>query len=557
MNWAAAAMPDPYLLAISTMLHRLSADKLVARLWARDASLWHPAPETQARIGERLAWLDLPLPVDQRMETWLQELQAKRYTRVLYVASGPAASAARLWDAWGPARTDLPRLMLLDTTDPIEVASRMARLAPEDTAVVFAGNDASPEMAALCDLVLRRMEHGGLSEWGKPTLLTSASSPLELWLRERCAPRQFLLPSQMPERFGTLSSLGLLPARLQGHDLAKIQFGASRMRAACRMEDDLRENPGVWLGTVLGVLAQHGLDKLTVVAPSRLAPVADWIATFVAGSLSKHCRGFVPMIVEALTEVPSTSDQIVVQLIEDEGHSFDQGVSVSQRTAANHPVLRFPVVDEAGIGATIARWEMAVAVAGSVIGVNPFDEPDTVAFRQAVEHQLTDRAQPRPQGVAPADPKLAKELSRLLMSQPKPSYVALIPYFSPQDEEIAAITELRMTLMEHGYPTVMVQPLRDALVATQLLHAGRPDGALIVLSADRAAAQASVQLSQRLHALCDIRMQTDLAAWNRMRRGSLQLDVGSDVVAGLVQCTRVLRGMFQEGRRQAIEDHKS
>lgn len=543
MHRDASSALQPYLPAISMMLRRLADDRSVERLWRRDASLWHPSADTQARIRERLGWLDLPLPPDPAVNAWLAELQRDEYEQLLYVASGPSASIARLWQRETQSEARRPHLALLDTVAPVQVEETLAQVDRQRAAVLFAGNDLSPELVALCRLVLECIEKSASLRAHRLAMVTTPTSPFDVWMTGVRDLRRFALPTGVPERFGAFSLLGALPASLWGYDLAQIHSGASRMRSACRTAGRLQLNPGVWLGTILGVLAQHGRDKLTLLAQPPLAPVAEWIATLVAGSLCKHRRGFVPIFAEALKATPHSHDQIFVQFTVSEPDDPELATLTNQLEAMGQPLLRFTIPDAAALGSIVAQWEVAVAVAGMIIGVNPFDEPDTVAFRQALERQLLRSPVPPPQGLSPQDPALARALQLLFTAEPKPSYVALVPYFSPTMQQGVALSSLRTALARHGYSAIVVQPLRDPLAATQLLHAGRPDGAMIAVSTQQTLA-ASGQFGKSLQDLCNARLQTDLSAWSRAGRSCLHLDLGDDVLEGLAACSSALRAMF-------------
>lgn len=522
-------LPDGVQRSLSTMVRQLAAQRIVERLWARDASLWHPSASTQARIAQRLGWLELPAqPLDPATGRWLSSLTTEQ--DLLFVASEAAQQSIRLWRDLGAQPTR--RLRLLDSIAPQVAQETLALVDWRRTALVLAAADLTPEMAALADRALDARAAAGSSQ--PLALVTAPGSQLARRYRSdaRIEPSAALLtvPPDIGERFGAGSAFGLLPAALAGQDLPALIAAAQGLRAACRQTGDLEQNPGALLGALLAVLAQHGRDKLTLVAPPALTPLAEWIAGFVAASLGKHGRGFVPVVGEPLAGPAAyRTDRSFVVLRQAEAADAALEQQIAALRAAGQPLV---VLTLAGPESTLAHqlvWQVAVAVAASVIGVNPFDEPDTVAMRDYIQRRLLDLASSTLQ---PRESLSAAQVAQAALPQlQRVGWVALVSYLPPTAQLQAELSALRRLLLRRaGLASLLVFPLRDHAWSVQLLHAGRPDGLILALTSGRAQATPPDQPLARLAAL---RQTVELAAWRRMGRPALELALDDDPLPGL------------------------
>lgn len=520
MSEAALVHSERYSTQIDALVGQLAQAGVVARLWAGDASLWHPSVETQANIRRRLGWL--ALPADQAGSAALCDMNRP----AVIVACGPAAAHARLWLA--ALGTVGPRdSVLLDTVDAAAVDAVLARVGPA-TRFVFVASDLSPEMLGLTQRVLAS------GRMGSAVVVTAPDSAYAAWFAAQHAADYLELPAGVTERWGALAAFAWLAAG-NGRAAQGWLDAALGMRERCRSEAEPGLNPGLWLGAALASLAQGGRDKLVLLASPALAPLAEWIATFVAGSLAKHRRGFVPIVDEPLAAATDYGRDHLFVVLEPSGRpDAAQQARLAALAAAGQPVLRFTVDGAAGMLAEVVRWQVAVAVAATIIGVNPFDEPDTVAQRAAIARSLAEPGiSARPTVAVADDARLADEW-RQLLARRSGSFVALVPYVTLDRAAQTAVARLRAVLRSRGYATVLCEPLRDPMVATQLLHAGRPDGVILALAPTDGADDPQARLRVA-------RLSTDLAAWRQDKRRVLLLDVGADVAAALLRLEELAR----------------
>jgi hypothetical protein len=538
---------------IAAMLRRLAAERAIQRLWSRDPGLWYPAADTQARIRARLGWLDLP--ADARpIQRWLSALRSHDVTDLLYVGAGDPGRIARLWRDLGGFQA-APRLTVLDTIEPSEVQSTLASIPWHSSALLLAADaELAPDAEALARLALAAHSEFAPPAAPPPTLIAPPDSALHSLLQP--STQMLLLPPDLGARFGPLSALGLAPAALLGWDLQRLAASTDAMRRQCQQSADLALNPGAWLGTTLAILAQHGRDKLTLLSSPALPPLARWIAGFVAGSLSKHGRGFVTVVEEQTREqgnkgtreqreavndaapVPGANDQIIVALRLAGDHNDELDRRCARLEQAGLPVVTLELADRYAIAGQLLAWQIAVATTGMVLGLNPFDEPDTAARDRFLRRRLHTGAA---KALPPTTP-LAESWQRLCPVIDSTGCIAIAAYLPASTAIMEHLAALQALLSRRfGVVILLLDPLRDQSFATQVLHAGRPCAPLLLTSATTTVAVPG--LPWTLNELRHERIAADVMAWTRRERLFVHLDLGDDPIDGLRRCLELFASL--------------
>ena len=537
---------DVYAPMIDAMLKQLTKQRVVERLWQGDPSLWHPSSATQARIRTRLGWLSLaPTMPDTLLKTrlWVESLRAREYIHLVCIATDEASGVVRLWRDMHPAGEDQIQLHLLDLPDASLVQSIIASLDWQHTMVLIAAAELSPELNALTNIVLDAYEQA-MPEECVVVVVTAEESEVARWAKD-CPPIQLLtFGADIRARFGALSPLGLVIATLLGYDLSQLHNQTQTMQAVCERAEMLESNPGVYLGTVLGVCAQQGRDKLTFIAAPELEPFASWSGNLVGGALSKHRRGLVPIVGESWGDAASyRHDRLFVLLQYKDRRDAAMEAHVAALRQAGHPVLTLWFRGGEALAAHILLWQVAVCIAAVIIGVNPFDEPDADALRayindqKALNHAVETLQGPFGHSV------LAAQLRNVVSLLGQAEYVVLIPYLSQSGNVVGQLRVLRTLLLDRWQlPTVVVEPLRDATVATQLLHAGRSNGMMLAFAA-MPPDQAVLGAPQGLDAYIRMRLAADTAAWRSMGRPHFVLNLGQHPLQMLQWCNAELMTM--------------
>jgi hypothetical protein len=248
-------------------------------------------------------------------------------------------------------------------------------------------------------------------------------------------------------RYSALSYFGLVPAALMGVDLERLLKRAQAMMTACRVENPEQENPASWLGAILGTFWERGQDKVTFAISPAIAEFGAWVEQLIAESLGKRGKGILPVVGEPLgpPEVYG-DDRLFVHLALAGDESHDPALATLE--AAGQPLVRLDLRDVYDVAAQMVLWEMAVAVTGHLMDINPFDQPNVEAAK-VLARQMVQRY--REQGSLPegeSAPLSAEALDAFLAQAGPGDYVALQAFLPPTAEIGALLERLRLRLRD-------------------------------------------------------------------------------------------------------------
>ncbi|MEZ4355336.1 MAG: bifunctional transaldolase/phosoglucose isomerase [Myxococcota bacterium] len=366
------------------------------RLWSRDAAIFSNADEARW-----MGWLDLPTAVPEVAIGSASLREAVRRhpagTAVVIGMGGsslwPDVLARTFGDAKGGPERPTRRLRILDSTVPDAVEAALAALDLEDCLFFVSSKSGSTiEPNALFELVHARLaERVGAAAAGRHFVaITDPGSALE----RRAAELGFLGTAlgrpDVGGRFSALSPFGLLPAEAMGLDPEALLLRARTMAAACAPFVPPDRNPGVGLGLALGALARRGRDKVTITTSPELASFTDWIEQLLAESTGKQGQGLVPIAGERL-DAPDryADDRVFVDLaLDGDTTEATRAKQLDALAGAGHPVIRIAIAERRDLAQEVFRWEIATAVAGALLGVNPFDQPDVEAAKIAARERM-------------------------------------------------------------------------------------------------------------------------------------------------------------------------
>ena len=447
--------------AAGEALDRLAREDVAGRLQAGDHTLWADGP---AGISNRLGWLTAPDDFAVRVEeieAFAREAVGDGIDDVVLLGMGGSSLAAEVIASTRGSAPGHPALSVLDTTDPGEIRALDARLDLSRTLFVVASKSGTTvETRSQLDYFWSRLPDGAHF-----AAITDPGTPLAELGEERGFRRVFLNPPEIGGRYSALSYFGLVPAALLGVDLRGLLAPAVEMQRSCGACAPPADNPGVRLGAVLGAAAAAGRDKLTLVLPPPLAALGSWIEQLIAESTGKDGRGIVPVEGEPLgpPEVYG-ADRLFVAYGDHEGLAAIEG--------AGHPVVRLPVEDADRLGAEFYRWELATAVAGRLLGVQPFDEPNVQQAKDATARILGSSERAEAPSTASADELLANV-------QPG-DYIALQAFLPRSEANIEALQAARVRLRDRYGVAATAGFGPRFLHSTGQLHKGGPDSAVCI-----------------------------------------------------------------------------
>jgi len=455
--------------AVEARLAALASDETVRRLWAHDHTLWAEEPR---EIADRLGWLavdeELRAHVDEIEGFARQVVDAGYRTAVLMGMGGSSLAPEVLATTFGQ-RPDALELMVLDTTDPQAIASVANRSEHGRTLYIAASKSGGTiETRSQLDF-FEGAEREGSGETGRHFIaITDPGTALAALGEERGFRRVFKNPPEIGGRYSALSYFGLVPAALAGVPIGALLDRAAAMRRGCHTCVPAADNPGAWLGAVLAEAAAAGRDKLTLVLPEAIASLGTWIEHLIAESTGKHGRGILPIEGEPLGPPERYGDDRLFVAI---GEPDDAAVLDTLATAG-HPVVRLPYDGPEQLGAEFFRWEFATAIAGHVLGINPFDQPDVQGAKDATARVLAGEA------VDESTPTA----SEVLATTAPGDYVAILAYVPRTAENDRWLQSTRVAIRNrHRVATTVGYGPRFLHSTGQLHKGGPPSGVFLQL----------------------------------------------------------------------------
>jgi glucose-6-phosphate isomerase len=560
-------------------IERAREDEWANRLFARDVRLWSSDQRVGEAIAERLGWLDAPAHFAERiagLEGFGDAVVDEGYETVVVAGMGGSSLAP---DVLGRTFGNLEgylTLRILDSTDPAYVAATLDDLDPLRTLVIIAsksGTTTEPNAFlayawARAEAALEQVPHHRYEGPGAYfAAITDPGRSAEVIAHHDDFREVFINPPDIGGRYSALTYVGLVPASLIGIDLDALLASASAMLGACR-EPDPALNPGVSLGLAIGTLAKAGRDKLTFLADDELAAFGAWVEQLIAESTGKHGVGIVPVDLEPIGSADAYGpDRAFVRVSMAGTDGGGRATLASALEAAGHPVIRIELADPIDLGAEFVRWEVATAIAGAVLGIDPFDQPNVEEAKQLTRDVL-DAVGKGQRGADPAGTPAAEpiaggdgltlhgdaalrltagngdvigELARHLARRRSNAYLCLQAFIAPTPGRDEAVARIRAMLRDRtGRATTAGYGPRFLHSTGQLHKGGAPIGWFLQLTADHPTDVAIPDWPYTFGQLIDAQAAGDFAAIESHDLPILRVHLGSDPDAGLAALERAL-----------------
>ncbi len=554
---------------LKSRVEKLEQEQAVRRLWEKDGSLWKTDPSEQAGIRSSLGWLRVAETMAERaaeVERFATEIKGAGFSHVVHMGMGGSSLAPLVFQRVFEAGPQGLPLVVLDTTDPATVAAVEQGVSLSTTLFIVASKSGTTsEPNAFGDYFYDKVRALKGEKAGENFVaITDPDTPLVRMAQERGFARVFLNFQDIGGRYSALSYFGLLPAALMGLDLKAILAQVMRMSRAC--ERPVADNPGALLGAALGEMALSGRDKVTFLLPEELASLGMWLEQLIAESTGKEGTGLLPVANEAPgSPLAYGNDRLFVYLYV-KGR-VDTGLEerVKLLQAANFPVIFIEMAEQAAIVQEFFRWEVATAIAGAVLGINPFDQPNvqeskdaTNRFLRTVEERgsLTEPAPVMTYGpLAFFGREAAEDQERLLwnfFAQARPGDYVSFQAYLPEGkgtEELLQTIRIRLRDALRVATTIGYGP--RFLHSTGQFHKGGPNTGLFIQLTCRDAIDMTIPgkpytfgIFKKAQAL------GDLEALTKHGRRVMRVDLGDDVKKGLGLLRRLVEGALSLGAGQ-------
>jgi len=484
-NWQhMTANLGAYQATVDAALAELRDDRVMDRIWSHDHTLWRSNP---TEISNRLGWLHIAeAMVEQlpRLESLAEDVRNDGYTSALLLGMGGSSLAPEVFRNTFGVRDGYLDLAVLDSTDPCAILAHAENLdLPRTLFIVSTKSGGTVETLSLLKFSYNRMVQAvGAEQAGAHFVaITDPGSKLAEIANEYDFRTTFLNDPNIGGRYSALSYFGLVPAALVGVDLRTLLDRALTMVRNCESSNCsvAGDNNGGRLGTVMGELAKAGRDKLTFVTSTALTSFGDWLEQLIAESTGKEGKGILPVVGEPLGP-PQVygGDRLFVYLgLEgDDTHS----AAIQALENAGHPVVRLELKDLYDLGGQFFLWEMATAVSGYRLGINPFDQPNVEAAKARAREMVTEYKE---KGVLPDSASAAPTADAFagFLEQAQPGdYIALQAWVQPAAKVDEALAELRVRLRARYHLATTAGYGPRFLHSTGQLHKGDAGNGLFI-----------------------------------------------------------------------------
>lgn len=449
-----------------TIQQQLKEAGVVEALRTRDASFWSDSTETQHKISDRLGWLSTIAEMHQQMQAGVfdslaEDVYRRGYQRVVLLGMGGSSLAPEVMATICPKAEGFPALDVLDTTHPDTIKRFTERMHQERTLFIVSSKSGTTiETTSLFKHFLQE-KNGNADDF---IVITDPGSPLEAEARRLTAWRVFANRPDIGGRYSALSYFGLVPAAAIGIDVEALINEAAELLPVHTID-----HPGVWLGAALAAAHQAGRDKLTVRAAGSCASFGDWLEQLVAESTGKEGTGIVPIVKEPHGDIGRLADDRIIVHIGSDDDEF--APLARERRQAGHPVIE----QRQDLAKLFLIWEIATAVVGEQLNINPFNEPNVQEAKDLTNAVLSGEKSVE---VPTSDPDAA--INALIDAAQPGRYIAIQAFVERNEENWLALQRLRDALGEQTHLATTLGYGPRYLHSTGQLHKGGPDTGLFL-----------------------------------------------------------------------------
>lgn len=527
---------------------KLDCDRVPARLYAHDHTLWSEDP---TEISDRLAWLTLPTDMQSelpRLYEFADAIRSAGYRHVGLLGMGGSSlgpEVIRRVIGRAGANGAYPQMLTLDSTVPDWVAAATRQIDPKRTLFAVSSKSGTTTEPLTFYAYFRSLAESGLGVEGAGDNFIAVTDPgtaLAKRAGDENFRRAFLNNPDIGGRYSVLSYFGLVPAALTGINLDRLLASAERMEARCRDNGPASDNPGAWLGAAIGAMVKHGRDKLTLIATDSMTPFGLWVEQLLAESTGKDNTGVIPVAAEPLpgrNEACYGDDRFFIQLrLANDDNSEPDGL-VEQLQGEGHPVAILELADVYDLGAEFYRWEYATAIAGHLLGIHPFDQPDVQGAKARTVSVLEQWQRDGELPAARSDDSAA--LGRFLAASQPGDYLAIMAYLPDTEAIRETVRELRRRVMaKYRIATTMGYGPRFLHSTGQLHKGGPPSGIFLQLTQDHQADIPIPGWDLSFGVLADAQALGDLQALDDLGRRTVSVHLGSDPARGITRIVDAL-----------------
>ena len=550
----------PFEDAVLAIGKRAGTEHWIDRIFQKDASLWKSEEAHQKIIRQSLGWVEVTrttLAAVDDLLTFAARIRNEGFQHVVLLGMGGSSLCPEVFRRTFGKQPGFPELHVLDSTDPATVRAIEASVdLPKTLFIVASKSGSTIEPLTFYRYFFHRMNEVTGGKAGDHFIaITDPGTQMEQSAKEDRFRRIFLNPADIGGRYSALSFFGAVPAALMGLDLRTLLERADQARVDCSPTRPVGENPGLQLGAAIGGIGAAGFNKLTLTTSPELASLGLWIEQLVAESTGKEDLQIVPVVGEPLTEPADYgNDRLFVHIsVGPIDEATDAKLTALRQ--AGHPVIRRILQDTLDLGEEFYLWEVATAVAGIVLEINPFDQPNVQESKEntqsllaeytrtgqfpettvclAEEAGLTLLATPATQAALGGSTVAQILLAHLDRIQPG-DYVALLAYFEETPEHEGLLQSLRQRIGRRAQVATTTGYGPRFLHSTGQMHKGGDDSGLFLqLTADDTPDLPIPGLPYSFGTLKQAQAIGDFQSLASRHRRAIRVHLGSDIPGGL------------------------
>jgi transaldolase / glucose-6-phosphate isomerase len=561
----AEKLPDPLAKEVVQAVSDWRAAGKVRRLWQRDASLWTNTDESQW-----LGWLDITekqLEKKDQFQRLADEIRKENFSDILLLGMGGSSLCPEVLEKTFGRIKGFPQLHVLDSTDPAQVKSFEKKVDLANTLFIVSsksGTTLEPNIFKQYFFDRVKQTIGAEKAGSRFIAVTDPGSKLEKEAEADKFRYVFHGNPTIGGRYSALSNFGIVPAAVMGLDVAKFLDRTEEMVQACAASVPVEKNPGVMLGIILGSAAKSGRDKITIITSPGISDLGAWLEQLIAESTGKQGKGIIPVDREHLA-APETygNDRIFAYLRFEGAPDSEQDAKVAALEKAGQPVIRIAVNDTYDVGQEFFRWEIATAVAGSIIGINAFNQPDVEASKLETR-KLTSEYEKT--GSLPAEKPIFDQNGIKLFTDPKNAsalgsksslseylrahlgrikagdYFAVLGYVEMNDEHESKLQEIRHAVRDSKRVATCLGFGPRFLHSTGQAYKGGPNsGVFLQITCDDAADLPVPGQKYTFGIVKAAQARGDFQVLADRGRRALRVHLGKDVNAGLSTLSKAVR----------------
>jgi transaldolase/glucose-6-phosphate isomerase len=557
VNCQAYTLPEKLTTDVNASLQDWKKNGKVKRLWQKDASLWAGTDE-----DKWLGWLDITEQQIEDVDKLKQigsDIKKAGFKNALLLGMGGSSLCPEVLRMTFGKAAGYPDLHVLDSTDPAQIKSIEESVDLASTVCIVSsksGSTLEPNIYKQYFFERVKAKVGDKEVGNRFIAITDPGSKMQRVADKDKFRKTFMGVPSIGGRYSALSNFGMVPAAVMGIDVAKLLKNTKQMVDACGEDSDASTNPGVILGTILGVAANQGRDKITFVTSSGIFDLGAWLEQLIAESTGKSGKGIIPVDRERLAKPDNYgSDRIFAYLRLESEPDKEQSAAVDALAKAGQPVVRIVLPDIYSLGQEFFRWEVATAVAGALIGINAFNQPDVEASKTETrkltsEYETTGKlpseapfftgdgaklyADLKNTAALKGGATLAGFLKKHLARIGAGDYFAVLGYITMNEAHEEALQSIRLAVRDNKKVATVLGFGPRFLHSTGQAYKGGPNsGVFLQITCDDAVDILVPGQKYTFGVVKSAQARGDFAVLAERGRRALRVHLGKDVAAGL------------------------